>query len=91
LRAQAAVEAQLSSVLEQYKMPTEQFTHWRVCSHERATQHNLRVCAAYYKRIRMPRLAHLLGLSADEAEQALAALVSEGQVRDRYTRTHIAM
>jgi len=80
LANQAAVETQLAAVLDEHKLPRVQFKHWQLCTHERVTQHNLRVCAAHYKRIRMPRLAQLLGLPADEAEQALAALVSEGQV-----------
>ena len=46
----------------------------------RGRQHNLRVAAKYYARIRMSRLAHLLGLSPDETEKQLATLVSEGQV-----------
>lgn len=75
------VEAQLSAVLAEYKLPLEEsFKHWQLCTHERSTQHNLRVCAKYYQRIRVDRLAQLLGLNKDEAEQSLAALVSEGQV-----------
>lgn len=85
LASQGVIEAQLQAVLAQYAMP-EAFKHWQLMTHERATQHNLRVAAKYYARIRMPRLAHLLGLSPDETEKQLATLVSEGQVTAKIDR-----
>ena len=83
---QAVVEAQLKAIVSEYNLPLEEehFKHWQLCTHERSTQHNLRVCAKYYKRIRVKRLAQLLGLTKDEAEQALAGLVSEGQVKSMH-------
>lgn len=82
LASQAEVEAQLKAVIGEYKLPEAEalFGHWRLLTHERTTQHNLRVASGYYKRIRVARLAELLGLSQGEAEKHLSALVSEGQV-----------
>ena len=54
------------------------FPGWRLATHERTTQHNLRVAAKYYKRISMERLAHLLGLSQEDTEKELSSLVSDG-------------
>merc|ERR1711998_562008 len=55
------------------------FDHWRTTSHSRTTQHNLRVAAKYYNRIRTARLAHLLGLTTNEVEE-VSTLVSDGQL-----------
>lgn len=43
--------------------------------HKRVVEHNIRVVAAYYTRISMSRLASLLDLPADKAEDSVAALV----------------
>lgn len=56
------------------------FDHWRTVSHSRTTQHNLRVAAKYYTRIRTARLAHLLGLTTNEVEEEVSTLVSDGQL-----------
>lgn len=45
---------------------------------KRVTQHNLRVIAGYYRRIRASRLCELLGLSGEELEVHLAELSSSG-------------
>mmetsp|Transcript_52543 Transcript_52543/g.104313 ORF Transcript_52543/g.104313 Transcript_52543/m.104313 type:complete len:464 (+) Transcript_52543:63-1454(+) len=79
LASQEVVEAKLKTVLAAYAQPEpDSFAHWRLATHERTTQHNLRVAAKYYKRIRLSRLAVLLGLSPDECEKQLSALVPEG-------------
>lgn len=44
----------------------------------RVVQHNLRVVAGYYKRIRIPRLCELLGLDRVEAEKHLGDLATSG-------------
>lgn len=85
LTSQPLVEAQLQLILDQYKL-TDDFSHWRLITHERTTQHNLRVAAKYYKRIRMGRLALLLGLNTDETEKQLAALVSDGALLAKIDR-----
>lgn len=48
--------------------------HW-THMHKRVVEHNIRVVAEYYTRISMPRLAALLDLPADQAEDNVAALV----------------
>uniref|UniRef100_A0A7S2RAT1 PCI domain-containing protein n=1 Tax=Rhizochromulina marina TaxID=1034831 RepID=A0A7S2RAT1_9STRA len=64
----------------------ELFPYWQQQTHERTTQHNMRVVAKYYKRIRMVRLAELLGLTVDEAEKQLSALVSQGALYAKIDR-----
>jgi len=56
----------------------ELFAKWRKDLHTRVVQHNVRVVAGYYKRIRAPRLAQLLGLTEDETERHVSALVTDG-------------
>lgn len=83
LASQAAVEKQLSEVLSAAvgeAAAKELFPAWQKASHERTTQHNLRVTAKYYKRISTSRLAVLLGLPEDESERELSALVSDGDL-----------
>lgn len=50
---------------------------WEPALLERVTEHNLRVMAEYYSRIRLERLAELLGLSEEDTERKLAAMVSD--------------
>ncbi|KAJ1453643.1 hypothetical protein M885DRAFT_582842 [Pelagophyceae sp. CCMP2097] len=45
--------------------------------HTRVVQHNIRVVAKYYRQLRVPRLAQLLGLSENDAEQHVAHMVSD--------------
>lgn len=47
---------------------------------DRVVQHNLRVVARYYKRIRSGRLAELLGLSFEALEAHLAEIASGGDL-----------
>lgn len=52
----------------------------------RVVEHNVLVVARYYTRIALPRLAQLLDLPADEAEQELARLVVAKAVAARIDR-----
>jgi 26S proteasome regulatory subunit N5 len=52
----------------------------------RVIEHNVRVVARYYTRIRLPRLTYLLGLGAAETEQYLSQLVTAGTVYARIDR-----
>lgn len=46
----------------------------------RVTEHNIRVIAAYYSRIRMPRLAKLLDLNEEELEKKISELIVNGTI-----------
>lgn len=81
LPSQQLLEKHLSSV-----GTTGLFDHWQRMTHERTTQHNLRVASKYYKRIRTIRLAELLGLSVDETETQLSTMVSEGSLYAKIDR-----
>jgi len=48
--------------------------------HKRVVQHNIRVISEYYKRITSKRLAELLQLDADVAEEMLSEMVSAQQL-----------
>ncbi|EPQ29074.1 uncharacterized protein PFL1_03363 [Pseudozyma flocculosa PF-1] len=48
--------------------------------HKRVVEHNIRVVAKYYTKIRLSRLAQLLDLSPEASESSLASLVSSGTV-----------
>ena len=50
----------------------ETATYLRKLLHDRVVQHNLRVVAGYYKRIRSQRLCQLLGLAHSDLERHLA-------------------
>jgi len=54
--------------------------------HRRVIEHNVRVIAKYYQRIRMERLAQLLDLGLEEAERTLADLVVANSVYARIDR-----
>jgi 26S proteasome regulatory subunit N5 len=53
---------------------------------KRWTQHNLTVCAAYYTRIHMSRLAALLQMSVDSVELEISDFVSSKFLRARIDR-----
>lgn len=55
----------------------EEEIKWEPTLHERVTEHNLRIVSKYYSRIRLQNLAKLLGLSVDDTERKLAAMVSD--------------
>lgn len=54
--------------------------------HKRVIQHNIRVIAAYYQNIRMPRLAQLLELSEEESEKHVCDMVVAGSLWCRIDR-----
>eukprot|EP01036_Dinobryon_divergens_P022208 gene22208-30448_t len=58
----------------------ETATYLRKLLHDRVVQHNLRVVAGYYKRIRSQRLCQLLGLAHAELERHLAEISCEGDL-----------
>mmetsp|Transcript_6489 Transcript_6489/g.8394 ORF Transcript_6489/g.8394 Transcript_6489/m.8394 type:complete len:459 (+) Transcript_6489:31-1407(+) len=86
LMSQDMVETQLKMILSDNTVQSDVFDHWRLMTHTRTTQHNLRVAAKYYKQIRIARLSELLGLSAEETEVQLSALVSEGEILAKMDR-----
>lgn len=53
---------------------------------KRVIEHNLRVVAQFYTRIRISRLSQLLDLDAEEAEETLCRLVVDGSVWARVDR-----
>jgi len=55
---------------------------------KRIIQHNIRVAAKYYNRIRTTRLAQLLALTVNETEQELSRLVVSGAVFAKIDRPH---
>eukprot|EP01099_Mayorella_cantabrigiensis_P004596 TRINITY_DN3481_c0_g2_i1.p1 TRINITY_DN3481_c0_g2~~TRINITY_DN3481_c0_g2_i1.p1 ORF type:complete len:460 (-),score=117.69 TRINITY_DN3481_c0_g2_i1:110-1489(-) len=52
----------------------------------RVVEHNIRVIAKYYARIRMSRLSNLLELSVEEAERFLSETVVNGEVYAKINR-----
>ncbi|OQR83534.1 26S proteasome non-ATPase regulatory subunit 12 [Achlya hypogyna] len=59
---------------------------WLEDLHTRTTEHNIRVVATHYQRIRLPHLAAMLGLSEDAAEARISALVSAGSIYAKIDR-----
>jgi len=45
--------------------------------HDRINEHNIRVIARYYSKIRMPRMCELLRLDLDETEKYISSMVSD--------------
>lgn len=64
---------------------SKQYQRWRDLR-KRVIEHNVRVVAKYYTRIRLPRLTYLLGLDAAETEQYLSELVTAKTVYARIDR-----
>ena len=60
--------------------------HWKNTFRTRIIQHNVRVASLYYRRIHGGRLAQLLGLSSEELEKEVAAMVSNGEVYAKIDR-----
>lgn len=52
----------------------------------RVTEHNIRVAAAYYSRIRIQRLAKLLDLAAEDLETKISDLIVNGTIYARIDR-----
>ncbi|CAM9673880.1 unnamed protein product [Phaeothamnion confervicola] len=82
LAAQAEIEAQPALALG----GTELLAKWKTDLHTRVVQHNVRVAARYYRRVRLARLAQLLGLSEDGAERHVADMVCGGGLYARIDR-----
>ena len=61
-------------------------SHWKQVLHRRIIQHNIRIVAKYYRRIRLVRLAQLLQLPVDRAEQEVASMVSDGVIYAKMDR-----
>jgi len=60
--------------------------HWKVQMHSRVVQHNVRVAAGYYERIRGSRLASLLGLTPSDLEKHVSTMVSDGDIYAKIDR-----
>jgi 26S proteasome regulatory subunit N5 len=58
---------------------------WAVLQ-QRVIEHNVRVIAKYYGRVRLPRVAQLLDLSVDDTEKHIADLVVAGAIFARIDR-----
>ncbi|EQC41159.1 hypothetical protein SDRG_01137 [Saprolegnia diclina VS20] len=59
---------------------------WLEDLHTRTTEHNIRVVATHYQRIRLPHLASMLGLSEEVCEARISALVSSGSIYAKIDR-----
>lgn len=60
--------------------------HWKQTLRKRIIQHNVRVAALYYRRIKGQRLAELLGLEPEELESEVADMVSNADVYAKIDR-----
>lgn len=49
---------------------------WTARLRRRVLEHNVRIVSTYYSRIRLTRLAEMIGIDADKAEQLVADMVS---------------
>jgi len=56
--------------------------------HRRVIEHNVRVIAKYYQRIRMERLAQLLDLGLEDEERNLVDLISVSIIQTNSRRHH---
>lgn len=54
--------------------------------HKRVVQHNIRTIARHYSRIRLARIASLLGLDSDRAEEFVSEVVQEKQLYAKIDR-----
>jgi hypothetical protein len=59
---------------------------WGPIFRKRVFQHNLRVLAKYFTRIRIPRMCEILSVDAGTAEAQLAEVVSSGMIYARIDR-----
>lgn len=60
--------------------------HWTQIFQTRIIQHNIRIAALYYRRIRGKRLAKLLNLEPNVLETQISSMVSEGSVYAKIDR-----
>jgi hypothetical protein len=72
-----------SSVVLKEDEPRSQ---WWPVLHKRVVQHNIRVAAGAYTRVRFPRLAEVLGLDAPTTEAMVSELVSDKSIYARIDR-----
>lgn len=72
------VEEVYGPLVEAAQVPEGQRVALREVLCQRVVEHNLRVVATYYSRIRLRRLAQLLDLEVSAAEEALARQVERG-------------
>ncbi|KAE9341990.1 26S proteasome non-ATPase regulatory subunit 12 [Phytophthora fragariae] len=70
------------AVLKQHPIfnHAERGAEWWKTLHNRVVEHNIRVVAEHYDRIRLPHLAKMIGLSEDLTESSISTLVSEGSI-----------
>ena len=61
-------------------------SYWHEIFHRRLIQHNIRVAAAYYRRIHGSRLAVLLGLDTTRLEREISEMVSDGSIYAKIDR-----
>jgi len=54
--------------------------------HKRTVEHNIRMVAGYYSRVRMPHLAKMVGLTDEETEKSVSELVCNGTIFARIDR-----
>ncbi|KAF1330820.1 26s proteasome non-atpase regulatory subunit 12, partial [Globisporangium splendens] len=64
----------------------ERGAEWLTVLHTRVTEHNIRVVAEHYERIRLPHLANMIGLSEDLTERSISTLVSDGSIYAKIDR-----
>lgn len=83
LQAEVGPAGALGSALAQFGGSAE---HISQTMHLRIVQHNMRVLAKFYKRIKMVRVAALLKVPEAEAERELSEMVSSGAVWARIDR-----
>lgn len=75
-------EAQFGAYLKnspEFSVPEYAEKQWQMLQ-VRLVEHNIRVMAAYYSRVRTTRMAELLELPEAEAEKHLSNLVSNGTI-----------
>ncbi|CAH0485441.1 unnamed protein product [Peronospora farinosa] len=64
----------------------ERGAEWWKTFHTRVVEHNIRVVAEHYERIRLPHLANMIGLAEDLTESSISTLVSDGSIYAKIDR-----
>ncbi|EEY63841.1 26S proteasome non-ATPase regulatory subunit 12, putative [Phytophthora infestans T30-4] len=64
----------------------ERGAEWWKSLHTRVVEHNIRVVAEHYDRIRLPHLAKMIGLAEDLTESSISTLVSDGSIYAKIDR-----
>uniref|UniRef100_A0AAV1UVZ1 PCI domain-containing protein n=1 Tax=Peronospora matthiolae TaxID=2874970 RepID=A0AAV1UVZ1_9STRA len=65
---------------------SERGAEWWKTLHTRVVEHNIRVVAEHFDRIRLPHLANMIGLTEDLTESSISTLVSNGSVYAKIDR-----